>query len=176
MTRQRAAQILDEHRDPKNRIYAAPVPQEIKDLYEAYRMGADALREKRWTPIHEGFPPFKENSNYSMDCIVCVYGNAGWDDFETFEREILTGKFRIDNGEIAFEPDRFTEFIPEDWDYLDLDKEYKCHHASEDCTYYTDDSCTETEFHDRYIQILAWMPLPKPYEPQESEVMSDTDK
>lgn len=124
----------------------------------------------KWIPVSERLPERDTGGAWnwqSVNVIVCAYGNACSEGWEDYDYEILTGNFtangETEKGELWFEPDRFTLFVPDDWDVIPLDKDFKGHLSKEECTFYTDDSCTETEFHDRYIQILAWMPLPKPY-------------
>lgn len=121
-----------------------------------------------WTSVREGLP--KMNSDWHTDpCIVCMKGNACFEGWEDFEYEILTGRFLAANDmetnekSLCFEPDRVTQFMPDDWDLFVLDKDFKAHLDEAECMFYTDDSITEAEYHDCYYQVLAWMPLPEPY-------------
>ena len=156
-------------------------------MHLMYRMGTDSNKkrldewinnlpsaqpEQQWIPCSERLPEREKTgcSNWhTKSVLVCAYGNACTDGYEYFDYEILMGYFiEMEDEEtgqksLCFEPDNRTLFIPEEWDFLDLDEDFKCHMSIDECTFYTDETLTQTEFHDKYIQILAWMPLPKPY-------------
>ena len=95
--------------------------------------------------------------------IVCAYGNYCNEGWEHYEYEILTGIFIKFEDELCFEPDRWTLFLPEEGDFLPLDDEFKFHDEKDACMFYVNEESDETEYHDRFIQILAWMPFPEPY-------------
>lgn len=131
-----------------------------------------------WIPVKERLPKRAEGgaSNWHTDTvIVCMYGNAQYDGYEDFDYEILTGIFveledaETGKKELCFEPDRFTLFIPDNWDFFPLDENFETHLPKNECMFLVDDYSDKTEFHDKYFKVLAWMPLPEPYKAESEE-------
>ena len=135
--------------------------------------------EQRWIPCSERLPNRAEDgcSNWHTNPVtVCIYGN-GWD-WKEFDYEILTGIFieyedeETGEKDLCFKPDRITTFLPDEFDFVPLDGEFKYHFPKDECMYYEDDDIT-VKYHDRFFEILAWMPLPEPYKAERREDESD---
>ncbi|MEE1352072.1 MAG: hypothetical protein UHM23_08510 [Clostridia bacterium] len=125
-----------------------------------------------WIPVKERLPERAEGGcdNWHTERVmVSAYGNMNDDGWESYETEIMTGRFiELEDAEtrekdLCFEPDTITLFMPDEWDFIILDKDFKGHDKKENCLFYIDDTMTKTEYHDRFIQITAWQPLPEPY-------------
>lgn len=117
-----------------------------------------------WIDVHKVPPPLDEM------VLVAMCGNANSEgDWETYETAVLLGKFQLigdietEKEELCFKPENYPLFVPDDWDFFPLDKDFKTHLDIDECLFNVAESDFEQkwEYHDKYYAVVGWMPIPE---------------